>query len=36
VVEKEELKTGKWCNDFENNSKAKRFEIKKCYMWYTT
>jgi len=28
--------TGKWCKDYENESKAKGFTVKKWFMWYTT
>lgn len=28
--------TGKWCKDFEEYAKKKRYNVKKQYMWYTT
>jgi hypothetical protein len=28
--------TGKWCKDFDNIVKSKRYTIKQEYMWYTT
>lgn len=28
--------TGKWINDFENDMKARHYNVNKWYMWYTT
>jgi hypothetical protein len=36
VYEGDFKNTGEWCTDFESQAKAKGFEIKKWYMWYTT
>jgi hypothetical protein len=28
--------TGKWCREYEDSARAKGFNVKKWYMWYTT
>jgi hypothetical protein len=36
VYEDKFNETGKWCKDFEKQTKSKNLNIKKLYMWYTT
>jgi hypothetical protein len=36
VYEGEFKETGKWCQDFAEQAKAKGLTVKKLYMWYTT
>jgi len=36
VYEGDFKKTGEWSKDFESYARAKKLQIKKWYMWYTT